>query len=208
MKRSLSEMYDDAEAKAEKKRQEHMTRILKRSETVQEKNHYFSDELWLSLENKTLSEKFLRRFSKQFRQRLNYQLKKYIHDCDSMYDGDEITQFLLCDFKSFCENYLQKCAKLRALCELHAESFARLGITLSDKPCIGFIKPITFAKSREQLTSLCHHSNIQPMYNVLNQKKAFHWCQEDNEDWKRTIFMKEKNEEIFLTRHMLKLLKM
>ena len=78
MKRSLSEMYDDAEAKAEKKRQEHMTRILKRSETVQEKNHYFSDELWLSLENKTLSEKFLRRFSKQFRQRLNYQLKKYI----------------------------------------------------------------------------------------------------------------------------------
>ena len=99
-------------------------------------------------------------------------------------------------------------SRLQTPAPLHAESFARLGITLSDKPCIGFIKPITFAKSREQLTSLCHHSNLQPMYNVLNQKKAFHWCKEDNEDWKRSIFIKENNEEIFLTRHMLKLLKM
>ena len=38
-------MYDDAEAKAEKKRQEQMKRVLKRNKTIQEKNHYFSDEV-------------------------------------------------------------------------------------------------------------------------------------------------------------------
>lgn len=122
------------------------------------------------------------------------------------YEGDEISQFLQCDFALFFEMYQKKCEELRALCDAYAECFARLGIRSFHRPRLTFIKPITFAKNRKDLLILCHYSNVQPMYEKLIHGKKYFWCAEDNAKWKETICLQDGYQGIFMTSQMLQLL--
>ena len=180
--------------------------MAKARETIRERNAYFMDKYWISLGNSTLQHDFLLRFAKKFRKRIYNQIDRRFIGCGTCYAGDEISQFLQCDFAFFFEMYQKKCEELKALCDAYAECFARLGIMSCDKPYVTFIKPVIFATNRKDLLVLCHYSNIQPMFKQLNHFKKLFWCAEDNAKWKETVCLNAEHQGIFLTSHMLKLL--
>ena len=177
-KKDLKEMYFEMEKEADalmaKNRERQERRMAKMRETIRERNAYFMDKYWISLGNSTLQNDFLSRFVRKFRRRLYEQIELRSIGCGTSYEGDEISQFLQCDFALFFEMYQKKCEELKALCDAYAECFARLGIMSCDKPYVTFIKPVIFASNRKDLLVLCHYSNIQLMFKQLNHfKKLF-----------------------------------
>ena len=62
-------------------------------------------------------------------------------------------------------------------------------VHLTGKLALDHIKPLSTAKTEEEVKQLNHYTNLQLLWHDINIKKSDNWNAEDEEFWKNNIYL-------------------